>query len=491
MCGIAAFSLAPGSKVNARALAHSLLAEIEDRGSHASGFAFSTDTGQVGVYKNNQPGSQLPLGLLPRNASTVILHTRYATQGSATDNNNNHPVFSPDRTIALVHNGVISNDAAMRATLGLTQAHGEVDSLVIPAIIAQRGVDALSKMAGYAAISWINFRDPHALEVMRLKNSPAAYTHLPDGSFVMASTVALLTKALYRADLDFGGVFDMADSSHITVRRGWIEQYQSAPRMSYDYASYNRNANATSGGKGATPTRSAATGRPSGFAPNKPNAASPISGKPALVTKPEEVEDDSCDAAQKNYSEALGVWKERRASQDTRDTERAMSLADDDEFWDKWNEAKGQEYGDEYVSFDDLTSEEQDAVVDKILADHPDLIPGDERNINYEVAPVASGGYYTLDNDGDINHYPTLDDLEGKLRWLGKMTPADSDPFPSAAKDEWWANYLADIGSVDDDGELISWVDDGAEIDEHESPAVRHLDYIRQGAGLMRRLKGA
>ena len=77
--------------------------------------------GSTGFYKQPRPGSQLSLGELPRDARTVILHTRFATQGSTSDNRNNHPVISPEGNIALVHNGVISNDHLLRGDLGLTR----------------------------------------------------------------------------------------------------------------------------------------------------------------------------------------------------------------------------------------------------------------------------------------------------------------------------------------------------------------------------------
>ena len=76
LCGLAAFSIPSGVKRNARALAHSLLTQIESRGSHASGFAYVGADNSLGVYKSPIPGSQLPLHELPRNAKAVILHTR-------------------------------------------------------------------------------------------------------------------------------------------------------------------------------------------------------------------------------------------------------------------------------------------------------------------------------------------------------------------------------------------------------------------------------
>ena len=102
MCGIAAFQLAPGSKINARALAHALLSQIEWRGTDASGFAYATRDGRTGIYKDHVIGSQLKLKGMPKDADTVILHTRMATHGTHMDNDNNHPVSGPEDRIRLV-----------------------------------------------------------------------------------------------------------------------------------------------------------------------------------------------------------------------------------------------------------------------------------------------------------------------------------------------------------------------------------------------------
>jgi hypothetical protein len=54
-----------------------------------------------------------------------------------------------------------------------------------------------------------------------------------------------------------------------------------------------------------------------------------------------------------------------------------------------------------------------------------------------------------------------------------------------------WVNWIMDLGAVNDDGQLVSWVEDSADIDEHESPAVRNLQHIRDGVQYLERLAGA
>ena len=102
----------------------------------------------------------------------------------------------------------------------------------------------------------------------------------------------------------------------------------------------------------------------------------------------------------------------------------------------------------------------------------------------------AGQGFYIVDHEGDMTHYPTLDDLEARLKWLGKMTKSDIDLF-QVEEEINWANHVWDMGAVDESGNLISWVEDMADIDDYESPAVRNLQYIREGASLLCTLKGA
>lgn len=452
MCGIAAFSLSSDSKLNARELAHNLLSAIEARGSHASGFAYAMADGSTGYYKQPRPGSQLPLGDLPRDARTVILHTRFATQGAIEDNRNNHPVMSPEGNIALVHNGVISNDHLLRGDLGLTRAiHGEVDSLVLPALIEQGDVDSLALAAGYAAIAWIDSRQPSLLQIARLKSSPVAYTHLIDGSFVMASTPGLLESALLDTPTIYGGVFEMAERTMMTVTGGWIIEADKSPLMTYNHSAYTRFSGATSGGHG------------------QPKV---VTTPPKAVTQiPTVGSEDSCpsgvSAETESYFEDLEEWRRKRDEEEG-------------------NGPRGYYTEDGWTPF--MPDDQYDD--DAFDYDYDDDNDWDDAALALMGLPRGSG-FYILDNDGDTSHYPTLDDLESRLKWLCKMTASGNDIFPSATSQEYWANHVRDLGAVDEDGMLVSWVDDMAEIDEWESPAVRNLDYIRGGIGYLMTIKGA
>lgn len=480
MCGIAAFSMPAGSKQNARALAHALLSKIESRGHHASGFAYIDANGNFGVYKQPKPGSQLPLHELPRNARTVILHTRYATQGHPNDNRNNHPVLSTDRSVALVHNGVISNDSALRGDLGITrEAHGEVDSLVIPTLLAQEGLAGLKKMSGYAAVAWLDLNDTGYLHIARLKSSPAAYTWLYDGTFVMASTQSLLTSALDDIKAFYGGVFDIAEGRKFTITDGFILENEPAPSMSYSHQAWRQHSQATSGG----PAK-AASGYQQPLNGSTKVGAVGTEVVPATENPPKTVIGTPTDqeAADQVYAD-LEAWRKRREEDDKRDTATAIKALES---------LPSKEHAMALGMQEELEDDEWDQRIEAMERAQREV---DEAFDSCAVNFAAGEGYYIVDGEGDMSHYPTLDDLESRLKFLSGMTASEYDLFQFGEKEEkdalGWTNHIMDIGSVDEKGELVSWVDDMSDIDEHESPAVQHLNYIREGVGKLLTLKGA
>ena len=466
MCGIAAFSKPEGSSANARLLAHHLLTQIENRGSHASGFAYINADGGVGIYKNPTPGSQLSLHELPRDARTVVIHTRYATQGPQSDNRNNHPVISTDRRIALVHNGVISNDHRLRPLLGIEARHGLVDSLVIPSMIAQQGTDGLSQMSGYAAIAWLDVQSSTKLFIARLKNSPVAYTHLFDGTFVMASTPNLLEGALKAASFEYGGVFEMSDSKMMTVEGGFILEHTGAPRMSFDSGSWNRHSAATAGGHTVTRTTPAGT---TVYPPR--NAGS--EDKAVVMSGMEDAESVDVD----QYFADLEEWRSSKARQDMSDAAiggKAMAMLTGPS--DSWTD----EEWDSYTS----QLEERD---ERERAERENMSCSLEQGTG--VAEYGEG-FYILDGEGDVSHYTDLDLMERQLEWLSKMSRQEFDLF-QVEDNLNWINHIMDLGHIESDGELVSWVDDSSNVDEFENRAVPNLQYIREGAQRLSMLKGA
>jgi predicted glutamine amidotransferase len=250
MCGIGGFSLSDNSKINPKALANSLLTCLEDRGGMASGFAYQ-DANQNGVYKDAVTGSQLSLKTMPKTTRNVILHTRLATHGSTKDNRNNHPVISPDKQVALVHNGVIYNHEAVREILKDDIAF-DVDTAVIPALIEEDPTLAsLINLDGDAAVAWFDARNNGVLNLARLEHSPLVIAQVEDGSLIFASTEDLLWRTLIQLDITPDWMHQATEYTWYQVRKGIISQWEELTRPEkvykpYDYSYYRHQ---TSGAK--------------------------------------------------------------------------------------------------------------------------------------------------------------------------------------------------------------------------------------------------
>ena len=195
MCGVGFISLSPESKLHPRKLANALLLRLEDRGYMASGWAYGRDDATPRYHKGAFLGGQLDVSRIPANTRNVILHTRLSTHGSEKDNRNNHPVLSPDKNIALVHNGVLWNHDDVRKIMPEFELP-EVDTSVAPALLQKFGVKGLAKIAGDAALAWFATDTGRTIHLARQEHSPMVMAKLSDGSIVGASTGDILGKAL-------------------------------------------------------------------------------------------------------------------------------------------------------------------------------------------------------------------------------------------------------------------------------------------------------
>jgi len=114
-----------------------MLYDIEHRGGDATGAAW------INPRNGKRVISKAPVGAgkfvpsagdkLCAGATSAILHTRFATQGSKDIAGNNHPI--PRGRIVLTHNGHINNDKELFKQLGVPRV-AQVDSEAVAALVA-------------------------------------------------------------------------------------------------------------------------------------------------------------------------------------------------------------------------------------------------------------------------------------------------------------------------------------------------------------------
>jgi len=256
MCGIAGFSLSTSSDINPRMLSNALFSELDIRGNQASGFAFRSPKSS-GVFKKAVAGSSLSLKSMSRSATDVLLHTRYATHGSIHTYDNNHPVESPDKSIKLVHNGVIYNHELLRKSLDFDLP--EVDTSVVPAILQQfdRNTDKFNMLDGDASVAWLDDNDTQAMYVARVSHSPLQIAQLYDGSFLFASTESIMLNALNKLGIIPEYCEPVPERTLLKIVSGVMTEVSAIPEFDVAYQetygyNYGHYRNMTSGGWGSS-----------------------------------------------------------------------------------------------------------------------------------------------------------------------------------------------------------------------------------------------
>lgn len=132
MCGIVGYT----GYQNAGSIVLDGLKTLEYRGYDSAGIALETDDG-IFVAKCGGRVRELE-GKVPFiSARTGIGHTRWATHGEPSEKNA-HPHLSPDRRIAVVHNGIIENCGELKASPELKNAEfiSDTDSEIIAHLLS-------------------------------------------------------------------------------------------------------------------------------------------------------------------------------------------------------------------------------------------------------------------------------------------------------------------------------------------------------------------
>lgn len=253
MCGIIGYT---GTKPVCPILLDGLRA-LEYRGYDSAGVALSGCTlttvkraGRISALENAL--AEGAAGEKAESACCGIGHTRWATHGAPTDENA-HPHATP--RLALVHNGIIENDRALRAELTAagyvftsetdTEAAAKLlDSIYrtvhdpIKALFAAAG-----RLQGAYALAVIFADRPHEIYAIR-RDSPLIAAVSADGALLASDIPALLphTRSYYRPDegevvrLDESGIaFFGPDGEHTHPLCTVDWNVEQAERGGYDH----------------------------------------------------------------------------------------------------------------------------------------------------------------------------------------------------------------------------------------------------------------
>ena len=207
MCGIVGYV---GSRPSQDILLAGL-ARLEYRGYDSAGIAVIDEAGSLGMRKKAGKLQMLRDSLadaaLP-DGSTGIGHTRWATHGGPTDANA-HPHLADGDKLALIHNGIIENFAALRAELeaeGVT-FRSETDTEVAAALVGReyrRTGDlraafraVVNRLEGAFTLLAVHEDEP-GLVVAARRNSPLV-VGLGEGENFLGSDVAAFVEHTRRA----------------------------------------------------------------------------------------------------------------------------------------------------------------------------------------------------------------------------------------------------------------------------------------------------
>lgn len=198
MCGIVGYI----GKKQAAPIILDGLAKLEYRGYDSAGMAvfdgekinMKKSVGRLKVLENLTHGGETMPGVLG------IGHTRWATHGAPSDENS-HPHFNEDETIAVVHNGIIENYLALRKKMTDKGYHfrSETDTEVLAHLLDYyykgNPLEAITKVLHRVSGSYalgIMFAD-HPDEIFAVrKDSPLVVGQNADGCFIASDVPAIL-----------------------------------------------------------------------------------------------------------------------------------------------------------------------------------------------------------------------------------------------------------------------------------------------------------
>ncbi len=228
MCGICGYiSQLESDQGELKKIFEKLLVASEVRGEDATGWAMVTEKKSTIYCKAPVKASKFVQQSVFKKfkpSSLVIGHTRQGTQGSPSQNANNHPIVTRDG-LALVHNGIIFNDGEVKGKFNL-KVDGEVDSEVLVRLVeefrAKEGMEkaikkALKELRGSAAAGLISPREPDTLYLVCADNPLSLAYHERLKTIFFASTSSILEKSLLQAKKVLGFFATYAQEEGVVI----------------------------------------------------------------------------------------------------------------------------------------------------------------------------------------------------------------------------------------------------------------------------------
>lgn len=211
MCGIVGYL---GSKAVVPFLLEGLYT-LEYRGYDSAGVAV-IEGSELEIVKRSGEVAALEQALRERSlqGSCGIGHTRWATHGAPTEQNA-HPHFDAEKSLAIVHNGIIENSYELRKELCAagysfvsetdteTIAHLLKLNYLASSSLEEAFRKTIERLKGSYAIVALHKDHPHMLCVAR-KGSPLVVAPTAEGIYVASDTLALAKQAKQYISLDNG-----------------------------------------------------------------------------------------------------------------------------------------------------------------------------------------------------------------------------------------------------------------------------------------------
>ena len=215
MCGIVGYI---GSQ-NAQKFVIDGLEKLEYRGYDSAGIAVNTGNNKISIVKKEGRLQNLAdeLEKNPLEGVVAIGHTRWATHGKPSDENS-HPHFNKDKTLVVVHNGIIENYLELKKEL-LKKGYeftSETDTEVVVHLLNElydgdllKATKKLLKMIrGAYALGIMSASEPDRMIAVR-KESPLIIGLGKNENFIASDIPAILAHTRNVYFIDNGEVVDL------------------------------------------------------------------------------------------------------------------------------------------------------------------------------------------------------------------------------------------------------------------------------------------